>query len=82
MKKLALVVVVLGLSVTMSGCGGMIKYCKPGGTSSSFDADNYECRGRARQMAQFGGVYNPFEENSAYTDCMRYKGWSPCPTQE
>lgn len=78
MKRLALVVVVLGL---LTGCGGMYKVCKPGGTQSSHASDNFECRQRARQMAQFGGVYNPFEENSAYVECMEYKGWSRCADQ-
>lgn len=69
--------ILLGLvltSVLTSGCAPT-KLCKPGG---DFSGDMYSCKLRARQMAQFGDVYNPFVEQSELRDCMSYKGWSKC----
>jgi len=66
---------VLGLAVAvLAGCAPT-SLCKPGG---DFNRDMYDCQLRARQMAQFGNVYNPFVDVSEQRSCMEYKGWRPC----
>ena len=66
--------------VVMTMCGCTTKFCKQGATTSDFERDQYSCSLRARQMAQFGDVYNPFEELSQQRSCLLHKGWSNnCP---
>jgi|GEM_PF-5874455 len=73
MRKL---VVILVAGMLLGGCGGRI--CKSGAGQSEFNSDSYNCKQRSRSLAQFGDVYNPFEEVSAQNECMAMKGWKPC----
>jgi hypothetical protein len=76
MIKIRLGLIVVGLLI-VSGCGST-KYCKSGATTQEFNKDKYECAHRARQMAQFGDVYNPFEDIAQQKECLEYRGWSKC----
>jgi len=70
-------VLLVGVAVVfMSGCG--TTFCKPGASTSDFESDKYNCALRARQMAQFGDVYNPFEDVAQQNACLRSKGWRDC----
>lgn len=60
----------------MTGCAA--QYCKPGATVQEFNKDKYECSLRARQMANFGDVYAPFEELGQLRECLEYKGYQRC----
>lgn len=73
MKTVTVLSIVFAL---LAGCSAT--YCKPGATSQDFNRDKYECTLRARQLANFGDVYNPFEEVSALRECLEYKGYSKC----
>lgn len=73
MKKVLLLGVAL---MVLPGC--TTKYCKSGASTSDFKKDHYECKHRARQMAQFGDVYDPFEDVAQQRECLEMKGWSRC----
>jgi hypothetical protein len=77
MKRILCVLIVAS---ALAGCAPT-RLCKPGAVSQDFSKDKFDCSLRARQMAQFGDVYNPFEEQGAFSDCMGYKGWSRCANQ-
>lgn len=75
MKKLFALALV---AAVLAGCAPT-KMCKPGG---DFNRDMYECKHRARQMAQLGGVYDPFEDIAQQRNCLEMKGWRPCANQD
>lgn len=74
MKRLVIGIILASFMLT--GC--TTKYCKPGATPDNFKKDHYECKHRARQMAQFGDVYDPFEDIAQQKECLEMKGWSRC----
>jgi len=74
MQRFALLLV---LAVLLSGCAPTM-YCKSGATNEDFRRAKYECGARARQMANFGDVYDPFEDIAQQKECLEYKGFRPC----
>jgi len=75
MKRLMMLVILVGL--VLSGCASTTstKWCKPGATKDSFIRDRRDCQ----EKTATSGTGMTHERKDYWINCMKIeKGWSEC----
>ena len=70
-----LVILLILVSLMLSGCASTAEYCKTGATNADFQRDRQDCRSKTREMS---GTLS-MTESDYYDYCMTEgKGWKKC----
>jgi hypothetical protein len=76
MKRLMMLIILI--SMILSGCASTEQYCKGGATQTDFQRDRQDCINKTRDSG-FIGSMSTQQKTDYYNKCMETeKGWSKC----